>query len=211
MFNIIYSKFLRWLDKSPSYIIFISIAKLFCWIVISISLLNIPESKENLAIVIKWHNFAILKVLTSFLLVFHIWTILYFSKKLFKSIITWIEDELSGNKGELKMYKNIPLIELVDYLFTSSWYSRSEFCEKFAVSRKVFDDMANSFDSIGVFIRGANNSRILNTDYSRSDISSILIRASETWEIRKLIRKTESWFTHSPSNWFITKRLNTCN
>lgn len=109
------------------------------------------------------------------------------------------------------MYKNIPLIELVDYLFTSSGYSRAEFCEKFAVSRKVFDDMANSFDSIGVFVRGANNSRILNTDYSRSDITSILTRASETWEIRKLIRKTESWFTHSPSNWFITKRLNTCN
>lgn len=78
------------------------------------------------------------------------------------------------------MYKNIPLIELVDYLFTSSGYSRAEFCEKFAVSRKVFDDMANSFDSIGVFVRGANNSRILNTDYSRSDITSILTRASET-------------------------------
>lgn len=107
------------------------------------------------------------------------------------------------------LYQGIPIIELVDYLFTSSSYSRNEFCERFAVSRKVFDDLASGFDKIGVFIRGANNSRVLNSEYSRGDISSIITRASEIGEIRPLIRKTESGYTHSPSMGEIESRFKT--
>lgn len=96
-------------------------------------------------------------------------------------------------------YFGIPVIELVDYIFTAPSYSRTEFCEHFGVARKVFDDLASGFDTIGVFSRGANNARVLSPDYSRADISSILTRASENGEIRPLIRATKSGYTHTPS------------
>jgi len=56
--------------------------------------------------------------------------------------------------------------------------------------------MASSFDSLRVFVRGANNARVLSEEYSRSDITSILTRASETGEIRPLIRETKIGYTH---------------
>jgi len=94
----------------------------------------------------------------------------------------------------------------VDYLFTSSSYSRTEFCEHFGVARKVFDDLASGLDKIEVFIRGANNARVLSSDYSRADISSILTRASESGEIRPLIRATKNGYTHTPSMVEIVER-----
>lgn len=198
MFSIFYSKFLRYLEDTPSINLFISFAKLFTWSIICISLFNIPKAIENFTMAIKWHDFAILKIIGSFIIVFYAKDIL----KIGKSILSWIIESINewyiGNNDE-PMYKNIPLIELVDYLMTSDIFSRSDFCTRFAVSRKVFDDLAEWFDTIGVFVRWENNARVLNSSYSRSDIASILTRAIETWEIRPLMRKTEKWYTHSPT------------
>lgn len=108
--------------------------------------------------------------------------------------------ELPKNPIHGPQYFGIPVIELVDYIFTAPTYSRSEFCEGFAVSRKVFDDLASGLDKIGVFTRGANNARTLCPDFSRSDISAILTRATEIGEIRPLIRKVDNgYYTHKPS------------
>lgn len=208
LFSILYSKFLRYIEDTPASDLFISFAKLFTWSIISISLINIPESIENLAIALKWYDFAILKILTSFVLVFHSKNIV----RMCKNIMTWIVDELNTlipKKTEWNLYQWIPIIELVDYLFTSPSYGRSEFCEKFAVSRTVFDSLFSSFDKLMVTVRGSNNSRVLSTDFSRADISSILTRASESGDIRPLIRKTESGYTHSPSMWEIESRCKT--
>jgi hypothetical protein len=113
---------------------------------------NIPETRENFAMVVKWHDFAILKILASFTVVFFLKNILFSVKSLY----FWILDslpEFPKMPVHGPQYFGIPVIELVDYIFTASSYSRTEFCEYFGVSRKVFDDLANGFDSIGVFSR----------------------------------------------------------
>lgn len=141
VFSILYSKFLRYIEDHTFGELAQTVAKLFCWLVISTSLVNIPEARENLAMAIKWQDFAILKIFTSFLLVFYIREI----GNLLKSLFFWILEsfeEFLPKKEEGKKYQGIPLIELVDYLFSSGGYSRNEFCDHFAVSRKVFDDMA---------------------------------------------------------------------
>lgn len=78
IFSIFYSKFLRYLDETPFFTLFTSIAKVACWLLISVILVNMPESQEKLAILIKSHDFAAVKILTSFILVFHIRVILNF-------------------------------------------------------------------------------------------------------------------------------------
>lgn len=193
--GILWNKFLDTLHESSWYDIFLTFAKCFCWLIISLSLINIPASIENLSIALKWHDFAILKILGSFIGIFCAPLIARSSKKAFE----WMKDhipEIPKIPVHGPSYMWIPIIELVDYLFTSDIFSRSEFCERFAVSRKVFDDMSNSFDSLRVFVRGANNARVLSEEYSRSDITSILTRASETGEIRPLIRETKIGYTH---------------
>lgn len=205
IFSILWNKFLTTLEESSWEDIFISCAKLFTWSIISLFLINTPDSIEKLAMAIKWHDFAILKIFGAFTLVF-------FSKSLFslgKSLYFWILDsipEFPKMPVHWPQYMWIPVIELVDYIFTASSYSRSEFCEHFGVSRKVFDDLADWLDTIWVFERGKNNARVLNSSYSRGDISSILTRASEIWEIRPLIRKVENGYTHKPSMWEIISR-----
>lgn len=173
-------------------------------------LVNIPDTTQKLTTAIKWHDFAILKILCVF-------TVIFFYKNIIsilEDIYFWILDsipELPKAPIHGPQYFGIPISELVDYIFSAPSYSRAEFCEQFAVSRKVFDDLASGFDTIGVFSRGANNARVLSLEYSRADIASILTRASEVGEIRPLIRKTEYGYTHSPSHGFTTRPLHSSN
>lgn len=207
MLKILYSKFLRYIDDHTFWELAQTMAKLFCWVSISIFLVNIPEARENLTKAIKWHDFAMIKIFGSFLLVFYIQEILGFVKNIIFSLIQEIHG-IFPKEGNL--YKWIPIIELVDYLFSSEWYSRAEFCDHFGVSRKVFDDMAEWFDKIGVFIRGKNNARVLSEEYARSDIVSILTRAGDG-EIRPLMREVKWGYTHSPTHWFTTRSLHSSN
>ena len=193
--GILWNKFLDTLHDSSWYDIFLTVAKSISWLMICIFLINTHWTIENLAMAIKWYDFAILKILGTFIIVFCAPLLTASGKKL----LEWIKNnipELPKIPVHGPQYMWIPIIELVDYLFTSDSFSRNEFCEKFAVSRKVFDDMANSFDSLRVFVRGANNARVLSEEYSRTDITSILTRAAEYWEIRPLIRATKIWYTH---------------
>lgn len=203
MVSIFYTKFLKYLEVTPFFDLFTTFAKVATWLTISIILINMQESKENIAMLVKWNDFAILKILTSFLLVFHIKAIIILIKKAWKSLM----DEISADH-EWSIYQGIPVTELTDYVVTSKSYSRAEFCERFAVARSVFDDLADGLDKIGVFVRGRNNAREISKEFSREDIASILTRASQTWEIRPLIRKTDSGYTHSPSKRFTIVPLN---
>lgn len=198
IFSILWAKFLETLERATWEDLFLTSAKLFSWSIISLFLVNIPSASEKLAMAIKWHDFAICKILGAFIVVF--------SHKLIisavKSVYFWILDnipELPKTPVHGPQYFGIPVIELVDYIFSASSYSRTEFCEYFGVSRKVFDDLASGLDKIEVFVRGANNARVLSPNYSRADISSILTRASENGEIRPLIRSTGNGYTHTPS------------
>jgi hypothetical protein len=153
---------------------------------------------EKLLYVVKYGDFAIIKILLAFIVV-------YFAREIIgaiKSFFSYLRDlipEIPKDPVHGPIYMGIPVVELVDYLFTSESYNRDIFCSHFAVGRKVFDDLASSLDSIKVFVRGQNNARTLSSEFSRADISSILSRACETGEIRPLIRKVENGYTHRPS------------
>lgn len=216
--GILWNKFLDTLHRATWEEIFLVSSKVFCWWILSMVLVFIPESSEKLTMALKYGNFAILKILWTFLLVFFSPFIFRKLKELFSSLTIYLV-ELFSKISEMKphgpLYQGIPIIELVDYLFLEDSFSRSEFCDYFWVSRKVFDDIATAFDKLKIFVRGANNSRILSDEYSRADITSILTRASEVWEIRPLIRETKIGYSHRGSmpdilsrNNFTTKPLN---
>lgn len=198
LLSVFWEKFLDTVEGATWSEIFVAFSRVFCFLVISYVLINIRDFDGKIVAIVKYESFAILKVSFVFLLVFYSRAIyntlenaLYWILENFKEEIT---EETHG-----PLYSGIPIVELVDYLFTASSYSRTDFCEYFAVSRKVFDDLASGLDNIGVFVRGKNNARVISPEYSRSDISSILTRASETGEIRPLIRETGKGYSHVPS------------
>lgn len=100
MFSIFYSKFLRYLDETSFFVLFTTFAKLASWLLISIILVNMPESKENIAIALKWHDFAVIKIFTSFVLVFHAKSIISYAKKILDSLMS----ELYGISEQLKSH-----------------------------------------------------------------------------------------------------------
>lgn len=88
--SVLWIKFLETLERSSWEDIAISIAKVVCWSFISIFLINVPESVEKLAIAIKWHDFAIVKIISAFFLV-------YFAKNIIsmiQSFYFWILESL---------------------------------------------------------------------------------------------------------------------
>lgn len=196
--SIIYNKFLTYVENNSAVDIFIDFSKAFTWIVISISLVNIPVALEKIVYVVNYGDFAIIKILLAFI-------VIYFSREILgalRSFVSYIRDsipEIPKAPVHGPIFMGIPIVELVDYIFTAENYNRDLFCTHFSVGRKVFDTIASGFDTIGVFARGANNCRVLNSSYSRGDISTILTRATETGEIRPLIRKVENGYTHRPS------------
>ncbi len=198
--SILWNKFLETLDQATWDDIVITVAKFVSWTIISAALINIPETTEKLAMALKYGNFSIIKIIAVFLLVFY-WKGIYNVFKLLRKWYAnlWSSMQTYGAQTYGLIYMGVPVIELVDYIITSPSYSRSDFCERFAVPRSMFENLFTSFDKIGVTIRGSNNARELSPEYSRADISSIITRACESSEIRPLIRKTETGYTHSPS------------
>lgn len=88
--GILWNKFLDTLHESSWYDIFLTLAKCFCWLVISLSLINIPASIENLSIALKWHDFAILKILVSFIGIFCAPLLISSGKK----VLEWIKNNI---------------------------------------------------------------------------------------------------------------------
>lgn len=118
-------------------------------------------------------------------------------------------------KEEQPLFYGIPCIELVDYLFENDTFSRSDVEKTFGISRSTFEEIAKKLDEVSVFTRGPNNARVLNTDFSRADIYSILSKG----EVRPLHRKvSDTHYTHQPSmpsilsrSGFTTRPLHTEN
>lgn len=88
--GILWNKFLDTLYESSWHDIFLALAKCFCWLIISLSLINIPASLENLTIALKWHDFAILKILGTFIIIFCAPLLISSGKK----VLEWIKNNI---------------------------------------------------------------------------------------------------------------------
>lgn len=88
--GILWNKFLDTLHESSWYDIFLTLAKCFCWLIASVFLINTPDTLEKLAMALKWYDFAIIKVLFVFWLVFFYPLFIGLGKKVFD----WIKNNI---------------------------------------------------------------------------------------------------------------------
>jgi hypothetical protein len=98
-----------------------------------------------------------------------------------------------------KTFFGIPTVELVDYIFEHGSFVRAHAETYFGLPRNKFDAMAKQMDTVKIFTRWENNSRVINPDMSRADVMSIFEKSSDN-ELRPLFRKvTDSSFSSMPS------------
>lgn len=199
LFRILREKFLLIVEEATFQEIYTFIFKAILFVFFSFLLVNIEGTFENLKKAAFFNEFAPLKVILIFFLVF------FYTKyiKAFKSLKKYVlakfekigqEETLSG-----KVFFGIPIFELVDYLFTKKTFKREEVEIIFSLPRNRFDVMAKLMDSVGIFIRWENNGRIINPSFSRSDVVSIL-ESFDGEKLFPLTRETsENTFTHKPS------------
>lgn len=201
--GILWGKLLTTIEESTFGEMFGTVIKIISSVLISVLLYNIREAGAILATWMVWYNYAIPKTILA--------VALSFGWRIWVRCIVWIWDEILGSIDRTMMEKRtvedvpkwygIPVVEIVDHLFSGDGsFKRDDIERKFAIPRNQFDKMVREMDAVNIFIRAENNSRKLNPDFSRSDISSMLINASEIGELRPLHRKNgESSWTSEPS------------
>lgn len=198
LFSILWGKFLASVESASWSEIFVGFAKFFSALVIGASLCDISMAADTFVAVYRWADYALLKFLGAFLLVF--------GGRWYISPVLGLFDSLraefasfSRGVSEDPLFYGVPVVELVEYMFSGRGFVRSEVERRFGIPRNKFDEMAKKLDDVRVFVRGSNNARVINPEMSRADISSILFRAAESGEVRPLIREVKNGYTHAPS------------
>lgn len=93
----------------------------------------------------------------------------------------------------------IPIVEILDHLFTNKHFKRTEIESKFSIPRNKYQELAEKMESINILKRGENNSRVLNEDFTREQIARAFVFAEG--DVKKLympVQETESGFTRNP-------------
>ena len=102
--------------------------------------------------------------------------------------------------------EGIPTVELLDHLFTAKSFKRDDIESKFRVPRYKVSALTKKFKELGVLVSGENNASVLNPEFSRQDLASILRDASSADDLEPLFRKDELGYTSRPSMPDIEKR-----
>ena len=88
--------------------------------------------------------------------------------------------------------ESIPISELLDHLFTEQSFKREEIKKKFGLAHHRYNILAQKLEDLKVLNRGPNNSRVLNTEYSRQDIAGILEGKKKAEDLSEELRRVSS-------------------
>lgn len=149
--------------------------------------------------VIQWNNFLPLKAAISFVVIFNF-------QKIVSTVKKMIPERIEAPTGETIEW--IPVIEMLDHLFEFESFKRDDIEKKFGIPRNRFTSLAQKLEDIGALVRGENNSRVLNPEFSRSDIASILEWKTKAEDLRRLNRSiSPTAWTCEPSKPSIIERV----
>ena len=102
------------------------------------------------------------------------------------------EEEVEKEQSQA-MIEWIPVIELIDHLFTEQSFKREDVEKKFWIARHRFTDVVNALEECAILIRGENNSRVLNPNITRQEIVACIAEAEKATQIkRKPIAKNKN-------------------
>lgn len=190
--SIIWSKLLDNLENAT--FAQISIFVLLCALsfLMTLILTYTEQTVETIMKFVQAYNFLALKSVISFLVVFNF-------RKILEALKEVPEEKEVTATG--KTIEWIPVVELLDHLFEFESFKRDDIEEKFGIPRNRFTDLAKKLETLNVLIRGENNSRVLNPEFTRSDIATMLEGKSSTAELKPLNRMISERSGTSEPSW----------
>lgn len=135
-------------------------------VAVAAALLDPQNSAELAKQALAWNSYAVPKSAAGFSAVMY-WRAWYFPAK---SAAAALVSKFSGRAGSVTEPEprdvpevfGLPVSEVADFLFEKKAFPRDAFCERFKASREVHASIAKRFDELRIFVRGENNSRVLN-------------------------------------------------
>lgn len=184
--SILVSKILDVLESSTLSQIFSGFLLLLASIIITVVFTYTDDSLEAFRAILTWENAIIAKAVVITLLVFNF-------SKILALILEWFESLLATHTDirTIDSIDGIPRLELMDHLFTIGTFKRDDVESKWAIPRYRVTAISKKLEDLGVLIRGENNSRILNPEYTRADLATLLGDHQSMDDVKVLTRKTD--------------------
>lgn len=149
-----------------------------------------------------WHDGAVAKFCFIFVLTFNFGKIAQLAIKVAKNAAR-AEKVATGD-----IIDGIPVVELLDHLFTQQSFKREEVERKFGIPRNKYTTLAIKLENLGVLVRGENNARVLNEDFARADVAAILNGASTARNLKTVFRQVgPTSYTNQPQKQNILERV----
>ena len=200
--SILVSKILDVLESSTLSQIFSGFLLFLASIILTVVFTYTDDSKEAFRAILTWENAIIAKAIVTTLLVFNFSRILSYILQKFESML--------ASHTEIRTIDSIdgiPRLELMDHLFMVGSFKRDEVESKWWIPRYRVTAISKKLEELGVLIRGENNSRVLNPEYTRADLATLLGDHESVEDIKMLTRKTDGWFSHRPSGSEVLQRM----
>lgn len=200
--SILVSKILDVLESSTLSQIFSGFLLLLASIIITVVFTYTDDSLEAFRAILTWENAIIAKAVVVTLFVFNFSRIVSVLLIKFESVLASREEIRT-----IDSIDGIPRLELLDHLFTVGTFKRDEVEKKWGIPRYRVTEISKKLEELGVLTRGENNSRVLNTEFTRSDIASLLGDRESVEDIKMLTRKIDGGYSHRPSGSEVLQRV----
>lgn len=190
--TIIWQKFCFWVDVNYIPDILIGIARISALILLGVVLYHPDKSLAIGAEIIEYRDFYFIKL-------FLIGFVFFFYRELFGNVPKILRKIKQPQKQIVLEFGHIfgvPNEELINHLITFQSFKQTECKQKFGLNQKQFDSIAKKLEKIGVLIRGDNNSRIFNKEFTRQDLAKVFSDKNSVDELEEIWRKEEN--TYSP-------------
>jgi len=190
MKGILWNKFLDRVEESGLYFVLVFLLKITMFLCI-VSVFVYPEKVTTILIQLwEYKEYLFAKMFCSaifcfysdkifrFTVTFHC-NIFRFISKLFQRIETNIDystKEIQEEKSNNSSVVGIPILELIDHLFTFKTFKRDDIENRFMVPRRKYDKLAKLLESNGVIYKDPtqNNARVLTDGISREDVAILI-------------------------------------
>jgi hypothetical protein len=113
------------------------------------------------------------------------WFFCHNFRRILSSLASVLEEGETRDSGEIyaDSVEGIPTVELISLLFETGRLSTSD-SKRFSISPARWSVLLSKLEEVGIMIRGEKNARVLNPEFSRSDVAKVLAGCEKAEDVK---------------------------
>ena len=205
IYEVLLNKFISFLEENKLSDIATVLFRILASVFLALGLSNLPRTIQTLRLALLFHDFFIPKLIFSSILV---WNYKYIFK-CFRSVFASLPDLFPKEEREVENFLWMDIEEIVNYILEKKTFKREEFAKQFSIGRDTAEKLWKRLDEINLFIRGENNSRKLNAEFSPEDIYNIFYGKEIIENLSPVYKKIWEWNYEivSPPSGFVRTKI----